>query len=326
MRVTNLEPRPKPTKKFATLSDYNSGGGPAVDDSEDEAEKNLFTGGEKSALAVKPNRKDSPSTGNKLVHDIIERAKEGRRHPEDTDDEDDEPQAPQFSGTGYRLGTDQVPSQVVRDPNGNVPSRLPRVTRTMTFWRDGFTVEDSDLYRYDDPANTPYLTGIRQGTAPIQLLRVQPGQGVDVHFERRIDEDYTPPKRKPGGFHGQGQRLGTPVPVDQVQSGSAATSGAPTPAQAATPEPAAGASTSSLPAETGNALVQVQLADGSRHRRRFEGTGPVQQLYDFVAHLQPGQTREYVLQTTFPMKKLDDKTQTLKEAGVVGAVVVQRWA
>lgn len=188
----------------------------------------------------------------------------------------------------------------------------------MTFWRDGFTVDDSPLYRYEDPANIQYMKAIEQGTAPLSLLNAQQGQGVDVHVERKLDEDYKPPKRKPGGFQGHGQRLGSPVP------GELASPPVASPAPAAAPAATAPAE-SSLPPETGNALVQVQLSDGSRHRRRFEATGPVQQLYDFVTHLQPGQTREYILQTTFPMKKLDDKAVSLKDAGVVGAVVVQRW-
>lgn len=299
-------------------------GSPAYDDSDDDAEKNFFTGGEKSGLAVKPNRKDSPAgTGNQLVADIIKRAKEDRRHPEDSDEDDEAVQTPQFTGTGYRLGSGQIPSVAVRDPYEQLGAqqRLPRVSRTMTFWRDGFTVEDSQLYRYDDPANTAYLKAIQQGTAPLSILNAQQGQGVDVHVERKLDEDYKPSKRKVGGFHGQGHRLGTPVPGETSPPSTSAASSPPPASQASSSADAS----STLPPETGTALVQIQLSDGSRHRRRFEATGPVQQLYDFVAHLQPGQTREYVLQTTFPMKKLDDKTASLKDAGAVGAVVVQRW-
>lgn len=38
----------------------------------------------------------------------------------------------------------------------------------------------------------------------------------------------------------------------------------------------------------------------------------------------PGQ-RSYVLQTTFPVKQLADESQTLKEAGLLNSVVVQRY-
>lgn len=316
----------RPNKRFATLADLSGGSERASSPShsDDEPEKNFFTGGEKSGLAVQNpyNNDNSSSTGNKLVADIIKRAQENRRHPDDSDDEDTPARENNFQGTGYRLGSDQVPSVAVPDPYEELnqhEQRLPRVSRTLTFWRDGFSVEDSPLYRYDDPANTLYLKAIEQGTAPLSILNAQQGQGVDVHVVRKLDEDYQPPKRKIGGFQGHGQRLGSPVPGERTA----------TPSPAVTPTPAAATTSSSressLPAETGDALVQLQLSDGSRHRRRFEASGPVQQLYDFVGLLQPSQTREYILQTTFPMKKLDDKTKTLKEAGVVGAVVVQRW-
>lgn len=252
--------------------------------------------------------------------DIIKRAQENRRHPDDSDDEDSPAGEDHFRGTGYRLGSDQAPSVAVRDPHEQLAQqlqRLPRVSRTLTFWRDGFSVEDSPLYRYDDPANTNYLKAIEQGTAPLSILNAQQGQGVDVHVVRKLDEDYIPPKRKVGGFQGHGQRLGSPVP------------GEPSPSPVATPAPvvtSAPAPTAAVvPEQTGDCLVQLQLTDGSRHRGRFESAGTVQQLYDFVGALQPGQTREYILQTTFPMKKLDNKSASLKESGVVGAVVVQRW-
>ena len=35
--------------------------------------------------------------------------------------------------------------------------------RHLTFWRDGFTVEDGELMRYDDPANERILSEINSG-------------------------------------------------------------------------------------------------------------------------------------------------------------------
>lgn len=36
-------------------------------------------------------------------------------------------------------------------------------------------------------------------------------------------------------------------------------------------------------------------------------------------------SRSYTLQTTFPVKELTNENQTLKEAGLLNAVVVQRY-
>lgn len=307
----------KSTKRFATLSDLDRSsqavGGQA--DSDDEPEKNWFTGGEKSGLAVhKPNKRDVFASGNKLVEDIIKRSQR-QQQEDDSEGESDGEDGNHFGGTGHRLGSNEVPSQVVNAGPSNSSGRLARVTRTLTFWRNGFSVEDGALYRYDDPNNIPHLKAIEQGKAPISILNVEYGQSVDVHVIRKLDEDYVAPKRKIGGFHGQGQRLGSPVPGEKTKS--------PTPVAESSATSNAGTSTPSEP-ENADAQVQVQLGDGSRHRRRFLSTGPVQQLYDFVDSVSTS-GRPYTLQTSFPMKKLEDKTISLKEAGLVGSVVIQRW-
>jgi UBX domain-containing protein 1 len=47
------------------------------------------------------------------------------------------------------------------------------VVRRLTFWREGFTVEDGPLMRYDDPANADVLAAIHAGCvfqAPLLLI------------------------------------------------------------------------------------------------------------------------------------------------------------
>ena len=38
-----------------------------------------------------------------------------------------------------------------------------RAIRQLTFWRDGFSIEDGPLLRYDDPENGATLKAIDQG-------------------------------------------------------------------------------------------------------------------------------------------------------------------
>lgn len=347
-------------KRFATLSDLNGRNDrEASPNKDDQDPENFFTGGEKSGLAVQNPMSGmgsgsgsgaSDGMGTHLVNQILRHARENRPRPESDDEEDDENGSPQpqrnpFQGRPRTLkddGQSAGPSNSQAEESGSretpeaesddllgdfarqyaLGRSMPRVTRHITFWRNGFTVEDSDLYRYDDPANIPYLKSIEAGTAPISLLNVSPGQGVDVHVERKTDEEYVPPKPKPGGYKGTGRRLGSPVPGD-INSGSATPSGS-------SPAPAASSSASgSKPAADsegeGDAVVQFRLGDGSKRKHRFNSSGSVQQLYDFVDGLDPSRTRDYVLQTTFPNKELKDKEQSLKEAKVVGAVVVQKW-
>jgi UBX domain-containing protein 1 len=71
-----------------------------------------------------------------------------------------------FSGSGHTLGSDEVESTYIPDPNAPTPDSEPEETsavRHLTFWRDGFSVEDGPLMRYDDPANDQILAEINAG-------------------------------------------------------------------------------------------------------------------------------------------------------------------
>lgn len=46
-----------------------------------------------------------------------------------------------------------------------------RVVRHLTFWRDGFTVEEGELMRYDDPDSAAILEQIQSGY--VYIRRVQ---------------------------------------------------------------------------------------------------------------------------------------------------------
>ncbi|KAK9468511.1 SEP domain-containing protein [Lipomyces arxii] len=164
--------------------------------------EDLFTGGEKSGLAVqKPD-----SERGRLVRDILRQAElGGQAEPPQA-----EPARPStFRGSGHTLGGSSIPSEVT-PPIAASPREetLAPVTRTLTFWRDGFSIEEGTLMRYDVPANQEILRAINSGRAPLHLLNVNPGQPVDVRVERRMDEDYVPPNPAKGGFYGEGHRLG----------------------------------------------------------------------------------------------------------------------
>lgn len=94
-----------------------------------------------------------------------------------------------FSGPAYTLGSDEVDSSYIPDPNqlqgnafipptgnfgsstnhvqfptpGEPPGQDDVATRHITFWRDGFSVEDGPLMRYDEPANSQLLDEINTG-------------------------------------------------------------------------------------------------------------------------------------------------------------------
>lgn len=203
----------------------------------------------------------------------------------------------------------------------NVPSapQIPqRVQRTLHFWADGFSVDDGDLYRSDDPRNAEVLDGIRQGRAPLSIMNVQRGQEVDVEI-RQHEEKYVKPKPKYQPFSGQGYRLGSPTPG----AGSPATTSTPETSQASA-EPAKPDVDESQPIVT----LQIRLGDGTRLTSRFNTTHTIGDVYQFVAAASPiSQSRPWALMTTFPSKELTDKAVVLGDLAEFkrGGVVVQKW-
>ncbi|KAF4304493.1 UBX domain-containing protein [Botryosphaeria dothidea] len=310
-----------------TLRDLQNEGAPqghahSHDDDEDEEDQDFFAGGEKSGLAVQ-NPNSGPSARDQ-INSILDRARRNAPRP---GGDDEQPSARQsfFRGQGQTLGGDDEPSRVIPDPTtgASAPRRLERVRRVMHLWRDGFSIDDGRLYRYDDPANAGLLEMINSGRAPLDILDVEHNQEVDLEVQPHKDENYVAPKPRYKPFSGSGQRLGSPTP--------AATSGS------STPTPAAAASSSSAASQTPAVQIddsqptlnmQIRLGDGTRLQSRFNTTHTVGDLYDFVNRASTASLeRDYALMTTFPSKELNDKTQVLGDMAEFkrGGVVVQKW-
>ncbi|KAI9847918.1 MAG: hypothetical protein M1837_001435 [Sclerophora amabilis] len=316
--------------KFATLTDLNKdqahshGHGHDDDDDDHDEKQDFFAGGEKSGLAVQ-----NPGDPRNQVKDILDKAKKNIPRP------GGEPSAAapssHFRGTAQTLGGDDAPSQVIPGPATDNNTRpLAPVTRVLHFWRNGFSVEDGSLYRFDDPANGPVLSLIRSGRAPLDLMGVQADQPVDVTVQQH-EEDYVQPKKKYKPFSGGGQRLGSPTPgVPSSTSNASQTMPIPSTSSAA-----AAPSSSSEPSGSVNINdsqptinLQIRLGDGSRLTSRFNTTHTIGDVYSFVNASSPASTqRSWVLMTTFPSKELVDESAVLGELAELkrGGVVVQKW-
>ncbi|CAG8919487.1 unnamed protein product [Penicillium salamii] len=297
-----------PRKRFATLGDFSQGaaGGGESSDGDDSDDHDFFAGGEKSGLAVQ-NPDD-------LKKKILEKARRAQPPPSD----DPEPAPSHFTGTARTLGGDEAPSRVIENPSAPTQQRAQRVQRVLHFWADGFSVDDGELFRSDDPRNADILDGIRQGRAPLSIMNVQPGQEVDVELKQH-EEKYTKPKLKYKPFSGSGQRLGSPTPGVRSE--------APTPSAAPAPS-AQQASQPTVDESQPTVTLQVRLGDGTRLTSRFNTTATIGDVYSFVGAASPdGSARPWVLMTTFPSTELKDKDAVLGDMSEFkrGGVVVQKW-
>ncbi|KAI8933087.1 hypothetical protein NX059_009730 [Plenodomus lindquistii] len=320
--------RQAPQRGLKTFKDLQSGGGggPARanssddDDDKDDENQDFFAGGEKSGLAVQNPNAANPRD---QINNILKRARQNAPRPGG----DEERPNTHFRGSGTTLGGDDAPSRTIPDPTANIPAPPPRAHRELHLWRDGFSVDDGDLFRYDDPANARTLEMINTGHAPLHILNVEHGQEVDVEVHAHKDEDYKQPKKKYVPFSGSGNRLGSPTP------GAAASADASIAAVTSTSSAGASSAASAQPAVQVDDSVpvltlQIRLGDGTRLQSRFNTTHTIGDVYDFVTRSSAAsQTREYALMTTFPSKELTDKSQVLGDMSEFkrGGVVVQKW-
>ncbi|KAJ3718097.1 ubiquitin-related domain-containing protein [Lentinula guzmanii] len=309
------------------------GGGHDSDDDEDDGQgESWFAGGERSGISVQnPDRPgagrggDAVPGGN-MVRDILRRAAEGGV-PAPA-----EPVSRRFFGGGHTLGSDEVESTYLPDPSQR---REEPIIRHLTFWRDGFTVEDGSLMRYDDPAHASILAEIQSGQvlffrAPPSLLNINPGDPVELRVAKRTNEDFVPPK--PDVFSGSGHRLGAPVPEFAGASSSGGlvlpgsftdTPSVPSPTMA---EPTSVNAKFEVDQSKPMTSVQIRLTDGTRMVCRMNLTHTVLDLRNFINASRPENlTRPYTIGTSFPNRTLDDLNVTIEQAGLKNSVVVQKW-
>lgn len=92
------------------------------------------------------------------------------------------------------------------------PSALPTaVDRHLTFWSNGFSIDDGELMSYEDPSAQEFLKAVQNGRAPTHMLNVGSGQPVNLKVAHRMKEEYKAPPKAAQSFGGEGRRLGACV-------------------------------------------------------------------------------------------------------------------
>ncbi|KZT64686.1 SEP-domain-containing protein [Daedalea quercina L-15889] len=302
-----------------------------------------FAGGERSGISVQNPNRPNAVPGGSLVRDLLRRAAQCASlfagHVRTASSSG----SSAFRGGGHTLGSDEVDSAFIPDPEASARPEQETAIRHLTFWREGFSIEDGDLMRYDDQANSQILSEINSGRAPPHILNVAPGQPVELRVVKRLEDNFVPTPKARSAFSGEGHRLGSPVPSLAALGGPSAFTEMPGSFPVATTSGSEAAAV--VTATTGQARsaesiqtrfevdqslpttsVQVRLADGTRMVCRMNLTHTVGDIRNFINASRPENlTREYTIQTTFPVKVLDDDSKTIEQAGLANAVVVQRW-
>lgn len=187
----------------------------------------------------------------------------------------------------------------------------------LKLWKTGFSLDNGELRNYNDPGNANFLEAIRRGEIPLELRQRSRGGQVNLDMEDHRDEEFSKPKVAFKAFGGEGQKLGSATP--ELVSAPATSQ-----QDQAANEAQATASVNLDPSQPVT-NIQIRLADGGRLVQKFNHTHRVSDLRQFVVTARPSMAaREFVLMTTFPNKELSDESQTLQQANLLNAVIVQR--
>lgn len=278
-----------------SLSDLNRR--PTVGSGSDSDEpQEYYTGGEKSGMLVQ-----DPSKAN----DVDSIFNQARQHAS-AEGPPASSASRSFTGTARRLTGETVSA---------APQPPESVTHTITFWTNGFTIDDGPLRRFDDPENAPFLESIRKSECPKELEPEDRRTSVRVNLTRR-EEDCPVPEKRRALFQGVGRTLGSTSNAEQVDSIGAISS------FTAAPSPSVGLVVDQSQPSTS---IQLRLADGTRMVSRFNYQHTIRDIRGFIDASRPGGSRSYQLQTVgFPPKQLSDLDQTVEQAGLANSVVIQK--
>ncbi|XP_030589662.1 NSFL1 cofactor p47 isoform X2 [Archocentrus centrarchus] len=290
----------------------------AEDESDEEEGQRFFAGGsERSGQQIvgPPKKKSS----NEVVEDLFKGAKEHGAVPLDRSGRGPgEPsKAKAFVGGGYRLGAAPEEESTYVAGERRVSNSQQDVHVVLKLWKSGFSLDNGELRSYDDPGNANFLEAIRRGEIPLELRQRSRGGQVNLDMEDHRDEDFTKPKLAFKAFEGEGQKLGSATPE--------LVSAPPTSQQDQAANEAQASASVTLDPSQPITNIQIRLADGGRLVQKFNHTHRVSDLRHFVVAARPAMAaREFVLMTTFPNKELTDESQTLQQANLLNAVIVQQ--
>lgn len=220
-----------------------------------------------------------------------------------------------FSGTGYKLGQSSSDSEVVMGANADQQSSNGLIT--LKLWKDGFTINDSEIRSYDESDNREFLAAIKRGEIPAEIRQQVQGAEVRLDMEDHRHEVYVPSKTKVKAFSGKGHMLGSPSP---------ATVGMTVPTDPADQAANEAQARKELNVDTSKptTTLQIRLADGSTVKAQFNLSHTVADLRRYIITMRPQYAlRDFSLLTVYPTKELTED-KTIEESGLQNSAIMQR--
>lgn len=302
-------------QNFATMSSVRE---PEKDD--DEKGQAFYAGGsEHSGLQVLGPPKKNPIKD--MVSEVFRQAQSGNMEQFESSHDGDSPHFRSFTGTGYRLGQSEDDSVAI--PSGSKGKKQEEETVTVKVYKQGFTVDDGELRSYEDPRNREFFESITRNEIPVELRKQSKGM-VHVNVENHLSDDFIKKTPKFKAFTGSGHTLGSPAPptLEEISTTVPSTSD---PKVKNADNEAAASSNINVNQDQPTTMISIRLNDGHRLSARFNLTHTIQDIRRYIETARPEYSgRIYTLLTTFPNKELTNPDDTIQQAGLQNAAILQR--
>lgn len=183
----------------------------------------------------------------------------------------------------------------------NVPPRI------ITFYQNGFTVDQGPLRAKTDPANASFLNDMQRGIVPRELESQAQNEQVGIHVIDKRQEQYVLPAYT--AFGGEGQTMGGGQALDGIIVGAD---------ESAMEKP-------DVNTDAPTTVLQIRLHNGTRLRETLNLSHTVQDLQTIIRLAGAG-AQPYVLMAGYPPKPITDMAQSIEAAGLKGAAITQKLA
>uniref|UniRef100_A0A1I8AUC0 UBX domain-containing protein n=1 Tax=Steinernema glaseri TaxID=37863 RepID=A0A1I8AUC0_9BILA len=218
---------------------------------------------------------------------------------------------------GYRLGGHGVSTEAINPPPSSSAHGRQRVTFVMNLWTNGFSLDDGPLREFSDPSSTEFLQQVMKGEMPKELVDKY-GPAIDIQMMQK-GKEYVPPKSKP--FRGQGHMVGG-APIFEENINAGAPLGREERAQLLAEAEAGVRLDESQPVTR----IQIRFPDNERLIAQFNHFHTVEAIRSFITTANPNYAyRPFQFIGGFPTKPIDDETISLKDAGLLNAMVTVKF-
>jgi len=181
----------------------------------------------------------------------------------------------------------------------------------ITFYRNGFILEDGPFRPFDEPKNKEFLEQLNKGYIPKELAGVS--KKVAISLVDKKGEEYIPPKPKFEPFSTKGRTLGS-ISTNTSSSSSTTTSEKKEKTNISNENTGYKLDTSKP-----TTSIQIRLPDGTTLKAKFNVDHTVGTLRKFIEA--SSNLKNFQLSTLYPKKILKDDDETIEKSGLKNAAI-----